>query len=278
MKIIKEAYLDYIDWKGIGIDERDLNSTDVDGWLEKYLGEALTVSILNEALEVHDTLNPAIWDGDVLKEDVEGAIKEIVEKYVADSEILSMDDIIDIELLGSNASYNYTENSDLDIHLVVNMESLSSDPSLVQIACNAERALFNKAYEITIKGIEVELYVEDVKASTASNGIFSVTKSEWIKKPEQLNIPDVTEDEAYLGLLDTWMVRAKKAMNSESQKDVQSFINELYNLRRTSIMVGGEFAHGNLVFKEIRNSGLLQELKELVNKLASRELSLESVQ
>jgi hypothetical protein len=186
--------------------------------------------------------------------------------------------VIDIELLGSNASYNYTKDSDLDVHLVVNMEMLSSDPALVQIACNAEKALFNKAYNITIKGIDIELYVEDVKTGAVSNGVFSVSKNEWLKRPVPKDIPDFKDDEEYLSLLDTWMIKAKKACSSKSRAEVNAFINDLYNLRRISIMTNGEYALGNLVFKEVRNHGLLQELKDLQNVLASKELSLEGLQ
>lgn len=250
----------------------------IDEFLSKHLGEGWNGPSLAESLEKHDTLNQAIWDGDNLKEDVKGAIREIVQKYVEDSEILCMNDIIDIELLGSNASYNYTQYSDLDIHLVVNMEALSSDPTLVQIACNAEKALFNKAYSFMVKGVEVELYVEDVKAATASNGIYSITKDEWIKKPEPIDIPDFIEDDEYLTILDNWMIRAKNALNDTSSIEIQQFINDLYNLRRLSIMTDGEYGKGNLVFKEIRNAGLLQELKDKVNDLTSRELSLEGLQ
>lgn len=257
----------------------DLNEhLDVDQFLQQCLGESWNGPSLAESLEKHDTLNQAIWEGEELKEDVKGAIKEIVQKYVEDSEILSMDDIIDIELLGSNASYNYTQYSDLDIHLVVNMEALSKDPTLLQIACNAEKALFNKAYNFMIKGVEVELYVEDVKAATASNGIYSITKDEWIKKPEPIDIPDFIEDDEYLAILDNWMIKARNILNDRSSKNIQQFINDLYNLRRLSIMSEGEYAKGNLVFKEIRNAGLLQELKDKVNELTSKELSLESLQ
>ena len=42
-------------------------------------------------------------------------------------------------------------------------------------------------------------------------------------------------------------------------------------------MSDGEYAKGNLVFKEIRNSGSLQELKDKINDLTSKELSLESL-
>jgi hypothetical protein len=157
------------------------------------------------------------------------------------------------------------------------MESISSDPALLQVACNAERALFNNAYDFIVKGVDVELYVEDVKSSAASNGVYSLTNDKWLKIPVRQNIPDITDDAEYLNLLDKWTVRAKMALNRCSSIDVQKFVNELYNLRRISIMADGEYAKGNLVFKEIRNSGLLQKLKDKINDLTSKELSLESL-
>ena len=253
----------------------ELSDVDADEWLKKYLGESAR---LDEKIIKNDTLNPAIWEGNDLKPGIADAIKEIVSKYVEDSQVLSYDDIIDIELLGSNASYNYTEHSDLDIHLVVNMESISTDPVLVQLACNAEKALFNNAYNFTIKGLEVELYVEDVKSSAASNGVYSITRDEWIKIPVHKNIPDMSHDSEYLKLLDVWTGKARVAISMNSAKEVQKFVNELYNLRRISIMTDGEYSRGNLVFKEIRNIGLLQELKDKINYLTSKELSLESLQ
>ena len=42
-------------------------------------------------------------------------------------------------------------------------------------------------------------------------------------------------------------------------------------------MTDGEYAHGNLVFKEIRNLSLLQQLKDRLLELTSKELSLESL-
>ena len=266
-----------LDLDDLDIELDELKDEDISEWLKKYLGECFTRNIVNEAIERHDVLNPLIWNENELKDDVKRAIKDIVSKYISDSMILTEEDIIDVELLGSNASYNYTEHSDLDIHLVVNMESISSDPALVQIACNAEKALFNSAFDFKIKGLDVELYVEDVKTSAASNGVYSITKDEWLKVPVHKNIPDVSNDSEYLNLLDIWMSKARVIMSSTSSRDVQNFVNELYNLRRISIMTDGEYARGNLVFKEIRNSGLLQELKDKINDLTSKELSLESL-
>ena len=231
------------------------------------------------AIQLHDTLNPKLWDeNNNLRPIVRNKLIRIVAKYIEDSEILTSKDIIDVELLGSNASYNYTEFSDLDVHLVVNMEAVSCDPALFQLACNAERSNFNKRYSIKVKGIEVEMYVEDVKASTASNGIYSLYKDEWIKFPSKITVPAYDEDPVYIQLLDKWKSLAEDTFASAASADeVQQFINKLYNLRRTSIMTDGEFGKGNLVFKEIRNLGLLDKLKEKQYQLSSKELSLESL-
>lgn len=231
------------------------------------------------AIQLHDTLNPKLWDeNNNLRPIVRNKLIRIVNKYIEDSEILTSKDVIDVELLGSNASYNYTEFSDLDVHLVVNMEAMSCDPALFQLACNAERSNFNKRYTIKVKGIEVEMYVEDVKASTASNGIYSLWRDEWIKFPSKITVPAYDKDPGYIQLLDKWKSLAEDTLASAASADeVQQFINKLYNLRRTSIMTEGEFGKGNLVFKELRNLGLLDTLKEKQYQLSSKELSLESL-
>ena len=233
--------------------------------------------LIKESIEVHNTLNPKLWDNNELKSEIREKIKDIVKQYIQESEILTPEDIIDIELLGSNASFNYTKDSDLDIHLVVNMEQLTCDPTLMQLACNSERSLFNKSYDIKIKGIDAELYVEDVRAGTASNGIYSIKNDKWIKFPTQIDIPDVSNNQEYINLLDEWKTNAQQVLTSTNPQEVKDYINELYNLRRLSIMTDGEYAIGNLVFKEIRNLSLLQQLKDRLLELTSKELSLESL-
>lgn len=234
---------------------------------------------IESAIELHDELNPIIFDeSNKLRPLVRNSLLRVISKYIESSEVISVSDVIDAELVGSNVSYNYTDNSDLDVHLVVNMEAVSCDPALFQLACNAERSNFNKNYNITIKGIEIEMYVEDVKASTASNGIYSLYKDEWIKFPQKITVPNYDSDEEYIALLDKWKSLAETVLGSANEaQQVQDYINNLYNLRRTSIMTDGEFGKGNLVFKEIRNLGLLDKLKERQYELSSKELSLESL-
>lgn len=59
---------------------------------------------------------------------------------------------------------------------------------------------------------------------------------------------------------------------------IDDFIEDLYDLRKDSIAKDGEYGIGNLVFKEFRNLGYLDNLKEIKNKLKSKELSLEELE
>ena len=129
--------------------------------IKKYYLEKKNLG-LEEDIEKHDTLNPLLFDeNDELRDDVKEAIIKIVNQFIedlsADGVKFSLKDII---LVGSNVSYNYTKDSDLDIHIVADSESLDCNPEVYTLLYGAYRSLFNKNYDITIKGIPVEIYVE----------------------------------------------------------------------------------------------------------------------
>lgn len=235
--------------------------------------------MLNEAAELHSELNPKIWNSDAtLKEDVASALLTILDTYIEQSELLTTQDVIDAQIVGSNASFNYNDNSDIDLHIIVNMDNMSCDSELFQLACNSEKSSFNKNHDIKIRGIDVELYVEDVNASTMSNGIYSLFGSKWIKFPQPIPPVNYDEDDEYKTLLSNWLSLAQQKLDqTASANDIREYIDQLYNLRRNSLLVDGEFGKGNLVFKEIRNQGLLDKLKDRYNQILDKELSLENL-
>ena len=223
-------------------------------------------------MEIHSTLNQKLFSGEKLKPEIKDRILKIVDAFVSDLTIKP--DVIDIQLVGSNVSYNYTPNSDLDVHIVTNFELLACDENLVQALYNAEKTNFNKNHDIKIKGINVELYVEDVKAGTASNGVYSVLEDDWVKFPKKLTGIKEYDLSREVGI---WKDKIEDALSSGTEQEVKDIINRLYMIRKNSILIDGEYGKGNQLFKEIRNLGLLDELKEKVHELLSRELSLESI-
>ena len=131
------------------------------------------------------------------------------------------------------------------------------------------------------------------QSAVKSNGVYSVLHNKWIKEPVQSDIPDLDKEvfeklfkeweDSYFDLLnniniDDYLsndILEEKNKQLDSEK-IADFIEDIYDLRKTSIAKDGEYSLGNLVFKEFRNLGYLDNLKELKNKLKSKELSLES--
>lgn len=232
--------------------------------------------VLLEKVEIHDELNPILWEGDKLKEEVRSRLMEIVEEF---QEFVSVPiHIIDVYLLGSNAQYNYTEHSDLDLHLITNFVTNEMSEDIAEALYNYEKASFNGHYDIDIKGIPVELYVQDVKAMNASKGVYSLYRDDWVIKPEkELEPPELDDDKIdleYNELKD----EVEIALASNKSSDVADMIDKIYLMRRESLAIDGEYGVGNQVFKKLRNNEYLDKLKERMYELRSDELSLENLQ
>ena len=231
---------------------------------------------LNEEVEIHDTLNPLIWNDDnTLKPEVAEKAKEVAQTFV---NILTENGIkikvIDIYLVGSNANYNYNESSDIDIHIIAD-DSFDCDKRHLPLLYDAYKSLFNKKYDISFKGINVEVYVETGKPSV-SGGIYSIKENKWIKEPDKNDIPEIDQEAVGQGL-NEWIKRYEEITASPDIEEIDEYIDEIYNLRINSIANEGEFGTGNLIFKEVRRTGIIDKLKELKVELQENELSLESL-
>ena len=58
---------------------------------------------------------------------------------------------------------------------------------------------------------------------------------------------------------------------------ITDFIEDLYDLRKSSIANEGEYGLGNLVFKEMRALGYLDNLRKIKNEIVDKNLSLENL-
>lgn len=230
------------------------------------------MKVINEDFQVHGELNPKIWDsfGTLLPE-VRKKILEIVNTFEDYVEVPM--DICDIQIVGSNASYNYTDASDLDVHIISNFELVSKDTEILQALYDAKKSNFNSNYDISIRGIEIELYVQDVKSATISNGIYSVCDNVWIKEPKP--IKSITKHNTEKEFT-KWKQKINQVLQDNSAQEVEDTINTLYLIRHNSIAVDGEYGAGNQLFKDIRSAGLLDKLKNKLVKEQSKMLSLES--
>ena len=228
--------------------------------------------IMDEAMiEKHDQLNPKLWGkNNELRPEVKEKLNEIVNKFEDNLKDNEVDlDIEDVCIIGSNASYNYNDTSDIDLHIIADT-SIYSDEDLALKTYLAYKSLFNDKYDPTVRGIDVEVYVEPHEVHANSKGIYSLNDG-WLKEPEAMDIPEV--DEAEIDKLsEPYKERAEEA---ETIEDVDKLIDDIYLQRQQSIQKDGEFGKGNLIFKLLRSLGILQELKDKKVELENKEMSIE---
>lgn len=250
-----------------------------------------------KAVAKHTRLNPKLWTADEkLKPEVEEKIKQIVDIFLnglLEDEIKI--NVKDILIIGSNASYNYTPHSDLDLHIIVDTDNLQCPDNLYSKLYSAYRSLFNKRLDIDFYNIPVELYIEDESTPRVSNGVYSVLNKEWLQEPQYVNIPDMDMD-IFDAELAKWEERYRQVSNdavreleeyytpnpdaaedikTKQIKEIEAYIEDLYNLRKVGLPLTGEYGLENVIFKTIRNKGYLDKLKDLKNKLLGKELSLD---
>lgn len=76
----------------------------------------------------------------------------------------------------------------------------------------------------------------------------------------------------------TGQVSLGESISSKTSVEaIDNLIEDIYNLRKEGMEEEGEYSIKNLIFKEFRNLGYLDNLKELRKKQISKELSLESL-
>lgn len=225
---------------------------------------------LNElsVVHYHETLNPELWDNNVLKTEVRYKLLAIAHHFALYLNVPKLN-LRDITISGSNAAYGYSDVSDIDLHLVVDMPK--DKPELAELY-TAKKNNYNFAHDIKVKGIDVELYVQDVQQTHHSAGIYSILHDKWISKPKQQ--PPNIEDREVKSKARNYSAKINAAMRSNDLNTAKETMADIRRLRQAGLEKGGEFSVENLAFKLLRNRGKIDKFVKFINKLQSAELSL----
>ena len=188
--------------------------------------------------------------------------------------------IKDIVLTGSGANYNWSEYSDIDMHIRIPFKTVSEDEGLVQKMFDAKRGRWNDQHDIEIKDLPVEIYVEDVGNPHVASGLYSLARDKWISIPPVREIKIDKDDikskaESYIGTL-SYLEELMKDKEYEKTMIATDKIKEkLKRMRQSGLSKGGEFSVENLAFKVLRRTGYIEKLfdlkKEAYDKLRSLE-------
>ena len=150
-----------------------------------------------------DNLNSQVWqDEDTLNPDVRAKLLEIATEFI---DFLSVPILVeDIIFTGSLANFNWSEFSDIDLHIVANFAQFDEDLlELYQELFKVKKTIFNSDFNIKIFGYDVELYVQNSTEVHFSTGVYSVLFDEWIEKPVKED--KKIDTEVLKGKINQWM-------------------------------------------------------------------------
>jgi len=218
-------------------------------------------------LQFHDELNQDIWVKNKIKPEVKKTLLSISKEFLS---FLSVKvNPTDIVVVGSLTNYNYTPESDIDLHIIVDFSEIGDDVEMVKDYFDAKKFIWNTEHDIKIYGYEIEIYVQGTKEENASESVYSLY-SGWKKTPSKSK-PTVDK----YAVLHKARDFAKRIEMSKGNLDaLKSLKTKLKSMRKSGLSKAGEFSVENLAFKALRNSGDVAKLMKYAKEEYDAKLSL----
>jgi hypothetical protein len=221
---------------------------------------------------MNDGLNEALWGtNQELNPEIAQNLMDIAMDFV-DTHVIPKEAIVDITLTGSLANYNWSEHSDIDLHIVLDFDQLDDDEELLAHYFRLAKSVWNSDHEIDICGHEVEVYVQNAAEPHHSTGIYSISNRSWVEMPQKDRgqpADPSTIDKKFADL----SARIKDVEQKVQLKDnsaleaAQRLKEKIRKMRSSGLQSGGEYSAENLAFKKLRNQGYLGRLSD-ATKLA----------
>ena len=233
-----------------------------------------------KSFEPQKELNPKVWDEDgKLKKKIKDTLVAIGQEFHKTLEVEApIDDII---FTGSLANYNWSQYSDVDLHVLMDFNEFD-DKELIKKYFDAKKAVWNDNHDIKIKGYDVELYAQDKDEPHESTGIYSVMKDEWVKKPKPQDVKIDRETikkkvKQFEGEYNRILELYKEEKYEETRKALDKIKDKIKKYRKAGLDKGGEMATENLVFKTMRRSGLMEKIYDLGLETTDKEYTIETI-
>jgi len=228
----------------------------------------MSILDFNLGFEPHSTLNPRLWHNNELDKDVESALIKIAQDFKKFIDVPF--DVVDVRITGGQVSYFYTRHSDLDLHLIADFSTVKCDREAAELF-DAKRLLYKEKYSITVKGIPVELYVEDLDHPAVS-AAYSIQSRSWITQPKKdLGPFDIDKIER---LSTVWGEIIQHSLRSKNIKTARKTLDLLRKFRHLGLKIHGEYSTANLVYKTLRNSDLIRNLQNFIDFEHEKNLSV----
>ena len=231
---------------------------------------------------IKDTLHPTFWNENLeFDEDVADRLVIIAKKMYKS---LHLDvEIKDIILIGSIANYNWHEESDLDVHVILDYADISYDEELVSMYLDLNRKEWNAQHNIKILDFPVELSFNDISDHINSAGQYSLLNKKWNKKPtkpSELSEDTIEESKKLYDTIATAIDDLEENYKKNKFSDFKIYERAkkiwkiIKRLREDFLEDEGEYGPKNITFKRLRQTGYLDIITKIKTEVQDNILSV----
>ena len=236
------------------------------------------------SFEFHDELNKDFWnqEGERLDPEIRQKLIAIANDFWNSLEVGDAE-YDDITFTGSLAAHNYSQFSDVDLHILVDFSDVDDKTDLVREYFNAMKSIWNRLHDILIKGYEVEIYVQDVNDPHEAQGLYSISNDEWIKKPV-LDKQDFDKDNVkkkaagLMDQIDRLQPLIDEGKYEEAEKYADKLKEKIRKMRKTGLETVGAYSVENLAFKVLRRNDYLGKLSDAKREAYDKMQSIKEQQ
>lgn len=235
--------------------------------LRDIILEAVPKHVL-DSFDVHDELNQQIWNGTEIKPEIRKQLLIIAKEFFDSLDLPPNVRLHDVTLTGSISNYNWSQFSDIDLHLIIDFSQVDENTTLVKDYFLSKKSLWNQKHNINVHGFPVEVYVENIGDLHIASGLYSILKDAWITRPPKKNVvidkDDIkTKAEGYLAHEKHLNKLLKDKKYKEVIKMVDDIKSKLKTMRTAGLQKTGEFGVENLAFKILRRTPFIQNINNL---------------
>lgn len=223
-----------------------------------------------------NTLPPKIWkDEDTLDSKVRLKLLDIADDFW-EFVNLTWVEPKGIIMTGSLCNYNWSEFSDVDLHLIVDFDEIDEKTEFVKQYLDSKKNEWNNEHEkLKIMGYPVELYVQDTKDDVEAGGIYDLEENKWVRHPNPDNIKSIGLDKfgikdkaaEIMTIIDDMhdaLISTDDSHKTEEIGDDAKYLwDKVKEMRKNGLGKKGESSPGNVCYKILRRTGYLDKLWKL---------------
>jgi hypothetical protein len=239
----------------------------------------------------HKNLEPKLWDkNNLLRKPVSDIILKMVGSYLLSVREISRvnidnSDITDVFVYGSCANYFYNKKSDIDVCIVIDVDSVMAKNPGMNVLHNLKLYYYNWSitHRCRIYGRGLDVSFEDAKKTETykryrSGPGFSVLTNSWIFEPVVISDSEFKKiqndaNKVYRQVMSDYRRTKRHGFKLE---EVHKLYSDIYAAKNMTHEVNVEqpITYMYIAFRRIRNRGLINILRDKIVELESHEFVL----